>query len=156
MNNVFDYLNYVFINTRAFSMYKKIYYNNIFYLTYGVHNILWSKETFFDLIYKLKYYLGIPSECIVLSIIYMKRLVIKGLVITELNIRNIFIVCISLAYKFLIDYSICTKIYSTITRIPVKYLLNMEIYIIKMLEHKIFVNLETYNQTYTMILQDYS
>ena len=151
MNNVFNYLNYVFLSSRIGSIYKKIYYDNMFYITYGIHNISWNNKTFFDLIYKLKYYLDIPSECVIISVIYMKRLVIKELEITEFNIRNIFVVCICIAYKFLIDYSLSFNVYSKITSIPIKYLSKMELYLLRILEYKIFVDYELYEQTLFMI-----
>ena len=119
----------------------------MFYITYGIHNIPWNNTTFLDLVYKLKYYLDIPSECVIISIIYMKRLSIKKLEITEFNIRNIFIVCISISYKFLIDYSLSFSVYSKITNIPKKYLIKMELYLVKLLEYILFVDYELYEQT---------
>ena len=99
----------------------------------------------------LKYYLDVPSECIIMSVIYMKRILTRGLEITEFNIRNIFIVCISMSYKFLIDHSLSFNIYSKVTNIPKKYLIKMELYIVRLLEYTLFIDYDLYEQTFFMI-----
>ena len=151
MDNIFKYIHFLFLKDNQPSIYKRFYYDKMFYLTYGLYNIPWGEKNFSDLIYKLKYYLNIPSECIILSIVYMKRLIVNGLVITEFNIRNIFIVCVLISYKFLIDKTIPILFYSNITNIPVKYLIKIELYIVKLMSYKLFVDEFVYYQLLNII-----
>lgn len=151
MDNVFNYINYLFLNDKRESIYKRIYYDKMFYFTYGMYNIPWNEKTFSNLSWKLMYILNIPIECSVISIVYMKRLVVNGLVITEYNIRNIFTTCILLSYKFIIDKKIPLVLYSTVTTIPIRYLIKMESYIIKTLDYRLFIENVLYFQTLELI-----
>tara|TARA_Y100000389_G_C17464064_1_gene524065 strand:- start:2586 stop:2972 length:387 start_codon:yes stop_codon:yes gene_type:complete len=126
----------------------------MFYISYGIHNIPWGEKNFYDLIYKLKYFLKIPSECLVISVIYMKRLVVNGLEITEFNIRNILVTCILLSHKFLIDEIIPIIFYSSVINIPIKYIVKMELYIIKLLNYKLFIDTILYHHTENIITEN--
>lgn len=151
MNNVFNYITFSFLKDKTSSIYKRIYYDKMFFLSYGIHNVPWGERTFCDLIYKLKYFLNIPSECVILAIVYMKRLVVHDLYITEFNIRNIFITCILVSHKFLVDSKLHIISYSSLTTIPVKYLIKMELYIIKLLNYRLFVDEILYFQIFQLI-----
>ena len=154
MNNVFNYISAIFLKNQDPSIYKRIYYDKMFYLLYGIHNISWGEKTFYDLIYKLKYCLNIPSECIIMSVIYMKRLFINNVEITVYNIRNIFNVCLILSCKFLLDNRISLSLFSKILNIPINYLVKMELYLIKSLDYNLFVYDTHYDQIHYIIMND--
>ena len=151
MDEVFCYINYTFLKQQDL-LREKIYYNFLFYVVYETYNINWSKNSVYELIHNLKNYLDIQNECIIVSIIYMERLVVSGFKITHFNLRNTFIICVFISYKFLIDSKISLNIYSKITKLHKKYIKNMELYVLKQLDYKLFIDKCFYEKILYIIL----
>eukprot|EP00002_Diphylleia_rotans_P003047 TRINITY_DN1203_c0_g1_i1.p2 TRINITY_DN1203_c0_g1~~TRINITY_DN1203_c0_g1_i1.p2 ORF type:complete len:222 (-),score=45.48 TRINITY_DN1203_c0_g1_i1:335-1000(-) len=97
----------------------------------------------------------VPDECIFVALCYARRyLRQRNLPWTSSNFRGLFITCLVVASKFLLDEGFNMRTFSRMSDVPLSILAQLERHFLQIVDYKLFISDEEIHETKELILGD--
>lgn len=103
------------------------------------HSILVPQISIQDYLDRIQQYSGIEDSTLIISLIYLDRLVQKNIIITQHNVHKLLFGSILLSIKYNEDQTYKNNYYARIAGVPMKDLAKMEYEFLLLLDFNLFV-----------------
>ena len=106
-----------------------------------------------DFLYRITYYIKVSEETLISSLILMERFCIKNnIILTLYNIHRLLFISIMVNTKFMEDKYFLNSFYAMICDVKLSYLNKMEYEFLCGSQFQLFINKNTYNKYYNLLL----
>jgi hypothetical protein len=133
---------------------KDEYIKNVMDQSYiKFHSIYLPIISLEDYIIRIKKYIQIDDSILICSIIYIDRLILKGLFISQYNIYRLFLACIFDAYKLFEDKRYNINYFSQIGGVSSEELCYLEYEFVCLIDFNLFINESDYLKYFQFLNQ---
>ena len=134
---------------------KDEYIKNVMDQSYmKFHSIYLPIISLEDYIIRIKKYIQIDDSILICSIIYIDRLILKGLFISQYNIYRLFLASTFIAFKLFNDKKCNIQFFAKVGGVSVEELSELEIEFVSLIDFNLFIDDIQFQQYYDFINQE--